>query len=168
MYSPLIPRDKYSVPWIIIDKYNDRSKTTAKMEKLQDWIETRTQTTLSLSYCCFESWFLKTQKSSVFFSFCDFFIFGNYFNWRIITLQYGDVFCHTSTSIGHRYTCVPRNPEPPPYLPPHSILLCCPRAPTFGYPALCIELALVIYFTCGKYCIFIYTGVYMYTHIYRV
>lgn len=63
MYSPLIPRDKYSVPWIIIDKYNDRSKTTAKMEKLQDWIETRTQTTLSLSYCCFESWFLKTQKS---------------------------------------------------------------------------------------------------------
>ena len=29
------------------------------------------------------------------------------FNWRIITLQYCDGFCHTSTWIGHRYTCVP-------------------------------------------------------------
>ena len=45
MYSLLILS---SVPWIIIDKYNDRSKATAKMEKLQDWMETRAQTTLSL------------------------------------------------------------------------------------------------------------------------
>ena len=30
-----------------------------------------------------------------------------YFNWKIITLQYCDGFCHTSTWIGHRYACVP-------------------------------------------------------------
>ena len=29
------------------------------------------------------------------------------FNWRIITLQYCVDFCHTSTWIKHRYTCVP-------------------------------------------------------------
>ena len=29
------------------------------------------------------------------------------FNWRIITLQNCDGFCHTSVWIGHRYTCVP-------------------------------------------------------------
>ena len=60
MCSPLIPS---SAPWIIIDKYDDRSKTIARMEKLQDWIETRAQTALSLFRCCVESWFRKTQKS---------------------------------------------------------------------------------------------------------
>ena len=30
------------------------------------------------------------------------------FNWRIITLQYWDGFCHTATWIGLRYICVPR------------------------------------------------------------
>jgi len=45
-----------------------------------------------------------------------------YFNWRIITLQYCDGFCHTSTWISHRDTC-------PPILipPPHPIPLDCPE-----------------------------------------
>ena len=38
-----------------------------------------------------------------------------YFNWRIITLQYCDGFCHISTWVSHRLTCVPSllNPLPP-------------------------------------------------------
>ena len=45
-------------------------------------------------------------------------------------------FCHTSTWIRHRYTCVP-HPEPPSHLPPHTILLGHPSAPApnFLYPA---------------------------------
>ena len=56
-----------------------------------------------------------------------------YFNWRIITLQYCDVFCRTSTWIGHRYAYVP-HPERPSHLPTHPIPLGCPRAPTLGAP----------------------------------
>ena len=37
--------------------------------------------------------------------FCVFFILF-YFNWRIITLQYCDGFCHPSAWISHRYTYV--------------------------------------------------------------
>ena len=37
-------------------------------------------------------------------------------------------FCHTSTWIRHRYTCVP-HPEPPSHLPPRTILLGHPSAP---------------------------------------
>ena len=45
------------------------------------------------------------------------------------------------------------NPLPPPSpLYPSGLS----QSTDFGYPALCIELALVIYFTCGKYCIYIY------------
>ena len=41
------------------------------------------------------------------------------FNWRLITLQYCCVFCHTLTWISHGCTCVPiLNPLPPPS-PPH-------------------------------------------------
>ena len=47
----------------------------------------------------------------------------------IITLQYWDGFCHTSTWIGHRYTCVPLILNP---LPPHPIPLGCPRALALG------------------------------------
>ena len=36
----------------------------------------------------------------------------NYFNWRLITLQYCSGFCHTLTWISHGCTCVP-HPEPP-------------------------------------------------------
>ena len=35
-----------------------------------------------------------------------------YFNWKIITLQYCDGFCHTSLWIGHRY-----NVSPPAWIP---------------------------------------------------
>ena len=78
-----------------------------------------------------------------------FFFFFNYFNWRIITLQYCDGFCHTSTRIGHRYICVPLQPEPLSHLPPPypSGL---PQSTSFGCPASCIELPLVMYFTYGN------------------
>jgi len=42
------------------------------------------------------------------------------FNWRLITLQYCDGFCHTFTWISHGCTRVP-HPEPPSHLPSHSI-----------------------------------------------
>ena len=67
------------------------------------------------------------------------------FNWRIIALQYCDGFCHTSTWICHRYTCV----IPPIILPPPSPP--CPsglsQSTNFGCSASCIKLALVVYFT---------------------
>ena len=40
----------------------------------------------------------------------------NYFNWRLITLQYCSGFCHTLTWISHEWTCVP-HPERPFHLP---------------------------------------------------
>ena len=48
------------------------------------------------------------------------------FNWRIITLQYCDGFCYTSTWISHRCTCVPPSWAPH-NLPPHPIPLGCSR-----------------------------------------
>ena len=55
-----------------------------------------------------------------------------YFNWRIITLQYCDGFCHTSTWIGHRYTCIPHILNPTPTSLPTPIPLGCLRAPALG------------------------------------
>ena len=55
------------------------------------------------------------------------YFFLNYFNWRLITLQYCSGFCHTSTWISHGCACVP-HPEPPSYLPPHPIPLGHPSA----------------------------------------
>ena len=45
-------------------------------------------------------------------------------------------FCHTSTWIHYRYTCVP-HPEPPSHIPPHTIPLVClsAPAPSILYPA---------------------------------
>ena len=70
-----------------------------------------------------------------------------YFNWRIIALQYYDSFCHTSTWIGHRCACA----SPPSWTP---LLAPSPPYPSglsqgtsFGCPASCIELTLVICFT---------------------
>ena len=40
-----------------------------------------------------------------------FFFFFSLFNWRITTLQYYNGFCHTSTWINHRCTCVPSLPN---------------------------------------------------------
>ena len=49
-------------------------------------------------------------------------------------------FCHTSTCICHRCTCVP-NPEPLSLLPPHTIPPGHPSAPapSFLYPALNLD-----------------------------
>ena len=72
----------------------------------------------------------------------------NYFNWKIITLQYCDGFCHTWTRIGHRYTCIPPSWTPLPHpSPPHLSSLS--QSTGFGCPASRTELALVIYFTYG-------------------
>ena len=64
----------------------------------------------------------------------------NYFNWRIITLQYCDAFCHTSTWVSYRCTCVrqswiPHSSPSPPHLSGLS------QSTDFGCPAPCIELA---------------------------
>ena len=67
----------------------------------------------------------------------------NYFNWRLITLQYCSGFCYTLTWISHGYTCVP-HPELPSHLPPHPI----PQGhPSPEHPVSCIEPGLAIYFT---------------------
>ena len=57
-----------------------------------------------------------------------------YIGWRVITLQYCDGFCHTSTWIDHRYTCIPPSwsPLPPPF-PPYSSGLS--QSTSFGFPA---------------------------------
>ena len=55
-----------------------------------------------------------------------------FFNWQVITLQYCDGFCHTSTWIHHRLTFVPSLQNQPPYLPPHLIPPGCHRAPALG------------------------------------
>ena len=55
----------------------------------------------------------------------------SYFNWRLITLQYGSGFCHTLTWISHWCTCVP-NPEPTSHLPPHPIPQGHPSAPALS------------------------------------
>ena len=55
-----------------------------------------------------------------------------YFNWRIITLQYYECFCHISTWIGHRYMCVPTSSWNPSHLLPHLIPPGCSRAPALG------------------------------------
>ena len=52
-----------------------------------------------------------------------------YLNWSLITILYW--FCHTSTWIGHGYTCVP-HPEPLSHLPPHTTPLGHPSAPALS------------------------------------
>ena len=63
------------------------------------------------------------------FLFLIFIIFSFFFiSWRLITLQYCSVFCHTLTRISHRFTCIP-HPDPPSHLPLHPIPLVLPSAP---------------------------------------
>ena len=75
-----------------------------------------------------------------------------YFNWRIIILQYWDCFCHISTWISHRCTCVPPSwniaPPPPPPSPLHPSGLS--QSTDSECPASHIKLALAIYFTYGN------------------
>ena len=71
------------------------------------------------------------------------------FNWRIITLQYCGSFCHTSAWISHMCTCTPPSWTPlPPSFPPYPSGLS--QSTSFGCPASCIKLALVICFTYGN------------------
>ena len=54
-----------------------------------------------------------TAHSSILF----FFNLFIYFNWRLITLQHRGGFCHASTRVNHKCTCVPHPEPPPPTLP---------------------------------------------------
>ena len=54
-----------------------------------------------------------------------------YFNWRLVTLQYGDGFWHTLRWISHGCTCVSSSWNPS-SLPPHPIPLGCPSALAFS------------------------------------
>ena len=63
---------------------------------------------------------------------CSFFLkLFIYFNWRIITLQNCDAFCHTSAWIGQRHTCVLSLLKPPLY-PPYPSRLS--QNTGFGFP----------------------------------
>ena len=71
-----------------------------------------------------------------------------YFNWRIITLQYCDVFVihqHESSIAIH----VSPHPEPPSHLPPYPIPRGCPRVSALGALRHVWNLTLVICFTYG-------------------
>ena len=54
-----------------------------------------------------------------------------FIHWRLITLQYCSVFCHTLTWISHGFTCVPHL-DPPSCLPLHPIPLGLPSAPALS------------------------------------
>lgn len=71
------------------------------------------------------------------------FIFLNYFNGKILNLQYWVSFCLTSTRVSHRYIRVPASRT---FLPPHSPDYCSLlfQSTGFGCPASCTELAPVI------------------------
>ena len=66
-----------------------------------------------------------------------------FISWRLITLQYCSVFCHTLTWISHRCRCIP-HPELPSHLPPHPMPLGHPSAPAL---VSCIQPGLAICFT---------------------
>ena len=86
--------------------------------------------------CCrYNCWFF---LNLVFFLFI-------YFNWRQITLQYCNGFCHTLTWVSHGYTCVP-HPEPPYHFPPHPIPQGHTSAPALSTLSQCIEPGLLICF----------------------
>ena len=59
----------------------------------------------------------------IFFSVAFYLIYflKNYFNWRLVTLQYCGGFCHTFTWISHGCTCVPHLTLPPTSLPIPSV-----------------------------------------------
>ena len=63
------------------------------------------------------------------------------FNWGLITLQYCDGYCHTSTRISHRCTS---------HLPPHPFPLFCQKGTGFGCSVSYSERPLAICFTYGN------------------
>ena len=76
--------------------------------------------TFFLSFLCFFTF-------TLFYFILIFFPFI-FISWRLITLQYCSVFCHTLTWISHGFTFIP-HPDPPSHLPLHPIPLCLPSAP---------------------------------------
>ena len=77
-----------------------------------------------------------------------FFFFGSVFFYFILFFNFTILywFCHISTWIRHRYTCVP-HPETSSLLPPHTILLSRPSAPapSIQYHASNLDWRLVSY-----------------------
>ena len=75
---------------------------------------------------------LSEEKETLGYSFFFFFtLLLFYFIWRIITLQYCNGFCHTSTLISHEYTAVSPTWIPLP-TPSHPNPLGCPSALILG------------------------------------
>ena len=70
------------------------------------------------------------------------------FNWRLITLKYCVGFYHTWTWISHGCICILHPQTPPTSLP--ILSLWAVPVHLFECPVSCIELGLVIYFTCGN------------------
>ena len=76
------------------------------------------------------------------------FVLINYFNWRIITLQFCHGFAYVNMTQPQVYMCPPiLNPHLPPSPLYHSGLS---QSTDFGCPTSCIELALDICFTYGN------------------
>ena len=69
----------------------------------------------------------------------------NYFNWRLITLQYCIGFCHTSTWIHHGCTCIP-HPDPSSHLPSLYHPSGSSQCTSPKHPVSCIEPGLAIHF----------------------
>jgi len=76
-----------------------------------------------------------------------FFISIFFFFWRLITPQYRGGFRHTLTWISHECPSIPILKPQTPLSPPYPLGLS--QRTSFEWPASCIELALVIYFTYG-------------------
>ena len=76
------------------------------------------------------------------YAYLTFFLLKNFFNWRLITLQYWGGFCHTVTWTSHGCTCVP-HPEPPSPSHPSGSSQC--TSPE--HPVSCIKPGLVVCFT---------------------
>ena len=77
-------------------------------------------------------------KLLLFFFFFLYFFPSIFISWRLITLQYCSVFCHTLTWISHGFTCVP-HPNPRSRLPLHPIPLGLPSPPALSTLKLVLE-----------------------------
>ena len=123
---------------------------TGSLESFTHWT-TGGSPHLFLSFFFFFFWWWTYIYLFIFWSLTSFFFFYFiYFNWRLITLHYCSVFCHTLTWISHGCTCLPY-PEFLSHLPPHPIPLGHPSAP--GHPerpVSCIQPGLAICFTYGN------------------
>ena len=85
------------------------------------WITYHTDVRFYRTSFLSRSWLLSTEKKAT--NLANIYLFILFFNFRILYW-----FCHISTWIHHRYTCVP-HPEPSSLLPPRTIPLSRPSAP---------------------------------------